>query len=112
MFDDPKEELRQLEEQLLAAEEPLEASMLDEKEFETLYNEILEEFGSQNDEPPVRNFANGYGRSDPQPREIPQPAPPAPEPPVKGNGALIFTLCLEILAIFAVAFFWIMSVLG
>ena len=109
MFDDPKEELRQLEAQLLAAEEPLEASMLDEKEFEALYNEILEEYSTQNDEPPVRNFANGYGSADAHPREIPQPQP---APPVKGNGALILTLCLEILAIAAVAAFWILSILG
>ena len=45
MFDDPKKELRELEDQLLAAEEEHKTAELDEQEFQELYNEILEEFG-------------------------------------------------------------------
>ena len=124
MFDDPKKELKSLEQELLAAEEVPEGAMLDEAEFEALYNEILAEYGPQEEkapsEPPVRNFANGYGRTLPPvpgaapavPEETP-PAPPAAElPKPKGNGGLILTICLEAIAIAAVLGLWILSLMG
>ena len=112
MFDDPKKELRALEGQLLAAEERQEAAMLDEKEFETLYNEIRAEFAPRN-EPPVRNYANGYGRAcAPAPRAA-APAPaPAPAPKRRGNKGLGFILFLEFVSIIAVLGFWALHLLG
>ena len=115
MFDDPKKELEELECQLLAAEEIPEDSMLDEQEFEALYNEILEEFGPQNDEPVVRNFANGYGSTALQPEQHEQTsapvksqeAPPRKKP--KGNGGLIFTILAETAAIGAILTLWALS---
>ena len=122
MFDDPKKELEELERQLLAEEEVPEPAMLDEAEFEALYHEILEEFGPRQAEtpadPPIRNFANGYGFYIPPRHEItlavPEDALPSePElPKVKGNGGLIFTICLESIAIAAVLGLWILSLLG
>lgn len=126
MFDDPKKELKSLEQQLLADEEAPESAMLDEAEFEALYNEILEEFGPRKEEPQaipkpqepqIRNFANGYGRNIPP---VPTAAPAVTEekPPVtempgpKGNGGLILTICLESIAIAAVLGLWILSLLG
>ena len=105
MFDDPKKELKRLEEQLLAAE-------MHDDEFERFYDEIYAEFGQQepvreeelygilNDTPvtpsygfhaapasleqqprPVRNYANGYGQEavPQQPRR--QPVHPQPTYP-------------------------------
>ena len=88
--------------------------MLDEKEFEALYDEILEEFGCRDDEPPVRNFANGYGRDLSLTQEAPRPqtAPLSPESGRRSNGGLILTLCLEIAAILAVIGFWVISFMG
>ena len=112
MFDDPKKELRALEGQLLAAEERQEAAMLDEKEFEALYNEIRAEFAPRN-EPPVRNYANGYGRAyAPGPRPA-APAPaPAPAPKRKGSKGLGFIIFLEFVALAAVGGFWALYLLG
>ena len=113
MFDDPKKELE---------EEVPEGAMLDEAEFEALYNEILEEYGPRNEktqEPQIRNFANGYGFYVPPKTNItlavpedawptePAPEPPKPEP--RGNGILILTIVLETLAIAAVLALWVMS---
>ena len=120
MFDDPKKELKTLEQKLLADEEVPESAMLDEAEFEALYNEILAEYGPQEEkapsEPPVRNFANGYGRNIPPVPNLPEedrPMPPATETPrPKGNGGLILTICLEAIAIAAVLGLWILSLMG
>ena len=115
MFDYPKKELEELEDQLLAAEENPENTMLDEQEFEALYNEILVEFGHQNDEPTVRNFANGYGKNAPQPEQYEQvcePVTPQEAPPQKkrkGNRGLVLTIIAEVVAIGAVVAFWALS---
>ena len=110
MFDNPKKELKALEGQLLAAEESEETAMLNEKEFETLYNEIRAEFNPRTEEPPIRNFANGYG----------SPYTPAPQPepqtePVRkkrrGNGGLGFIVFLELAALAVVGSFWALYLL-
>ena len=115
MFDDPKKELKTLEGQLLAAEERQEAAMLDEKEFESLYNEIRAEFAPRSSEPPVRNFANGYGTNC-APAAPAAPAAEASEPeqaPVKkGNKGLGFIVFLEFAALIAVLGFWALQLLG
>ena len=115
MFDDPKKELKTLEGQLLAAEERQESAMLDEKEFEALYNEIRAEFAPRNSEPPVRNFANGYGRNyAPETYAAPPAAAPAAEqaPKRKGNKGLGFIIFLEFTAIIALLGFWALQLLG
>ena len=116
MFDNPKKELKALEGQLLAAEEAQETAMLDEKEFETLYNEIRAEFNPRVEEPPIRNFANGYGKNfapvpQPEPQPEPQSAPAQKKRKPKGNGGLVFIAVLEVAALAVVGAFWAMYLL-
>ena len=114
MFEDPKNELKELEGRMLAAEKSEEPSMLGD-DFETLFNEIKAEYGSRNDEPPIRNFANGYGRNvaPAAPRPAPAPAPaPVPEPRKKRHAGLGFLIFLEIVVLAAVIGFWALYLLG
>ena len=116
MFDDTKKELKELESQLLAGESR-EEPMLDD-DFETFFDEIKAEYGSQNDEPTIRNFANGYGkcaaaRPAPHPAPVTAPAPaPEPEPRKKRHAGLGFIIFLEIVALAAVLGFWALYLLG
>ena len=110
MFSDPKKELQELEDQLLAAEQ--ETSENDE-EFQRIYAEVLAEFGpvvSHADEPPIRNFANGYGRDFHKPIQQPVeqilPEPPAPR---EHFGFLTFLFCLECLLFAGVAISWLVN---
>ena len=121
MFDDPKKELQELEDQLLAAEINHKTAELNNEEFEELYDNILAEFGPQDQpdgtpvsDPPIRNFANGYGKAVPA-----QPLPDGdeildddePAAPKKGVKGLVFLAALEILAIAALAGYWILELL-
>lgn len=119
MFDDPKKKLRELEDQLLAAEENEDFNAEQDDEFQKIYAEVLAEFGPVNEpeqEPPIRNFANGYGRNI-QPVTPVAPAPmPEPEPvfeeeeprPVRERvGGLVFLAVLECLILAGLAFFWL-----
>ncbi|MBR5022558.1 MAG: hypothetical protein IKY18_05105 [Oscillospiraceae bacterium] len=113
MFEDPKKELKALEGRMLAAEESRKDPMLDD-DFETLFNEIKAEYGPRNDEPPVRNYANNYGRPAavrPAPHPAPAPAP-VPEPRKKRKTGLGFLIFLEIVALIAVLGFWALHLLG
>ena len=111
MFDDTKKELKELESELLAAE-PQEAPLLDD-DFETFFDEIKAEYGSQNDEPAIRNFANGYGKYQAPAAPRPAPAPaPVQEPRKKRHGGLGFLIFLEIVALIAVLGFWALYLLG
>ena len=122
MFDDPKKELQKLEDQLLAAEIDQNPAQLNDEEFEELYDTILAEFGprEQQDgapvsEPPIRNFANSYGKASPS-----RPLPPGdeilpgdePAAPKKGVRGLVFLVTVEFLAIAALAVYWLMELLG
>ena len=95
MFDDPKKELRELEGQLLAAETK------DEETGE--FRGIPED---PND-PPIRNFANGYGRAVPSQPEVPAEEPELPaQAPRKDPRGLVILACAECVAIAAVAVYW------
>ena len=117
MFDDPKKELQELEDQLLAAEECTE---VDEEEFQRIYAEVLAEFGSavvSDQEPPIRNFANGYGRNIqpvtpavPEPMPVPEPVQGAPEPRQSKRervGGLVFLAVVECLIFASLAAWWL-----
>ena len=112
MFDDTKKELKELESQLLAGESR-EEPMLDD-DFETFFDEIKAEYGSQNDEPAIRNFANGYGKyAAPRPAPVTAPAPaPVAEPRKKRQTGLGFLIFMEIVALVAVLGFWALYLLG
>ena len=74
MFDDPRKNLHWMEQELLAEEEPEQPDEI----YDTFSGEFQEPYGQYDDdalmdlvdelieeeapEPPVRNFANGYGR--------------------------------------------------
>ena len=111
MFDDTKKELKELESELLAGENR-EESMLG-ADFETFFDEIKAEYGSQNDEPAIRNFANGYGKYQAPAAPRPAPAPaPVQEPRKKRHGGLGFLIFLEIVALVAVLGFWALYLRG
>ena len=120
MFDDPKKELKELEGELLAAEGAQEPAMLDETEFGALYDEIRAEFAPRNDEPPIRNFANGYGNAytpaasaaPAAPKAAPAPAPaPKKEPRRQRHLGLAFTIFMELAALAVVLGLSLLSLL-
>lgn len=110
MFDDPKKELQELEDQLLAAEHH---SSNDDDEFQRIYAEVLAEFGpggSDAQEPPIRNFANNYGRNSHKP--VQQPVEEIPQglaAPKERFGFLAFLFCLECAALAGLAAFWLVN---
>lgn len=123
MRNDPKKELRELEDQLLAAEMNQESAQLDQREFEALYDEILEEFGPghtapapvPSSDPPIRNFANGYGKHPAQQPlgtdgdEILPDDEPVDTP--RGTRGLVILACLECLVIAGLVVYWVLNFL-
>lgn len=117
MFDNPKEQLKQLEDQLLAAEQNK-----DEK-FERLYAELFEEYGPEpqedSDEVIYRNYANSYGKNvkkaaRPQAVQTRSAAPAESytdghedhAEPDRSIKVLVIIICIEILGIAALAAWW------
>lgn len=122
MFDNPKEQLKQLEDQLLAAEQNK-----DEK-FERLYAELFEEYGPEpkenSNEPIYRNYANSYGRNVQKPvsPQAPQPRRVAPAEsytdgrvdnavPDRSIQILAIVICVELLGIAALAAWWALRIM-
>ena len=100
MFDNPQEELKKLEEQMLAAEET------ETEDFEALYQDLLKEFGPASQTPPARKKT--------------RKAAPAPEKPSgKKSGkkkkkkltGLIITLCIECAGILGIIVWWLLRIL-
>ena len=121
MFDDPKRKLQELEDQLLAAED---TTLEQEDEFQKIYAEVLAEFGpgdAQEQEPPIRNFANGYGRNVQPVTPVAPPPMPEPEPileeeeptPTKREriGGLVFLAVIECLIFAGLAAWWILRLM-
>ena len=111
MFDDPKKKLRELEDQLLAEETATEKP---DDEFDRIYAEILADVGD--DEPPIRNFANGYGRNVQPVTPVAPPPMPEPEPIFEEEeplpqreriGSLVFLVIVECLIFAGLAAFWL-----
>ncbi len=99
MFDKPNEELKKLEERLLAVEEP------GKDNFEAFYSDILNEFGPG--ETGKKQAAS--------PKKSSQPKPAAKKGSKKGGKkkkkknsirGLVITLCLERAGILAVLQWW------
>ena len=115
MKDNPSEELKKLEEQLLAVEDIAaeDAQVCDQSEavpaadkdaeFEAFYQEILKEFGP--DTAPrkktssTRKTAPKSAYSDQKPKKQ------------KGIKGLVITLCLEMLGIAGIVLWWIFRIL-
>ena len=140
MFDDPKKELRRLQQELLAEEE-YEEAYFDEEDW--LDQEIAEAkalSGYQEPaEPPVRNFANGYGAvRQPEPQRPAQPQQRTylsgystyqesrpgyqthrdyrdqvmeEEPEEEKLGGLVALACLLTMGIVGVALYWVLVLL-
>ena len=106
MFDDPKEELRRLQQRLLAEEDREEP----ESDEDWLEDAPCDEEEEEPEEPPVRNYANGYGkarnrdRADLDLEDYSEEVYHAPRE--KGVGGLVALACLELLGIAALAFYW------
>lgn len=136
MFDDPRKNLHWMEQELLAEEDPEQPDEI----YDTFSGEFQEPYGQYDDdalmdlvdelieeeapEPPVRNFANGYGRrrnpavdfsrtvyADEEFDE--SAAVLVGEPPKKkakkkkGIKGLVFLAFLEILGILAIIGWWL-----
>ena len=111
LFDDPKKKLRELEDQLLA-EETVTEKPDDDFQIDT---EILADIGD--DEVPIRNFANGYGRKVQPVTPVAPPPMPEPEPileeeeptPTKREriGGLVFLAVIECLIFAGLAALWL-----
>lgn len=124
MFDDPKKDLRRMEQQLLQVEEEddwLEEELADVRHL--LGEEDLDATRVfRQEEMPVRNFANGYGRNiyyeEPQYEEpemdfdeYRDEAYDYEEPPRKDNTPLVILALLETLAIVGVVMYWLVKLL-
>ena len=131
MFDDPRKELRRLEEQLLAEEDPEpqppeEDFWLDDEleEARRLLGDETPDDEEEEDEDPepmvYRNFANGYGRRQSAPvrnrdrfdRDLEEYSDQVhDEPREKGVRGLVILACLELLGIAAVIVYWLLFLL-
>ena len=132
MFDDPRKELRRLEEELLAAEYEEEEPIEEYDEFEDFgaYDEdevILAEARALigDEEPPIyRNHANGYGARQPNPavdfnrtvyadEEFDEADAVLVEKrkKEKGIGGLVFLAILELIGILGILGWWVLWLL-
>ncbi len=104
MFDDPKKNLRRLEQQLWE-------ERISGKDPEEDWDLPDEEEAEDPEAPPIRNYANGYGRSvrnrDRGDVDLEQYSSQVYEPPKKkGLGGLLLLLLLEMIGILAVVAYW------
>ena len=125
MFDDPKKELRRLQEELLAEEDEgwddLSdiQDLLDGYEEEDDVEELLRQYGSESQPPIYLNYANGYGRRQPHYEEVlpemDEDAAVFREEPRKRkrseNRGLVVLAALETLGILAILVWWAVMML-
>lgn len=120
MFDDPKKELRRMEQELLAAEYEEEPEPDFGDEFELEEGDWLQEAKAligDEEEIPIRNHANGYGtrnyavdfdRTVYDDEEMDEDkALFAEETKSKGIGGLVVLALLEVLGIVAIVLWWV-----
>lgn len=106
MFKRSNEELRRLEEQLLAVEEP----EVDEEDFDLLYEELLEEFGPGHvSQPPQkkthRQEDNDYTYTDNAEKRKPR------KKKRRSIRSMLLILGLECLGILGVLLWWVIRIL-
>jgi hypothetical protein len=122
MFDDPKKELQRLQQELLAEEEntepdfPVEDDWLDRELAEAKALSGYQEPA----QPPVRNYANGYGTGQPAYKAPGEEADPeldtySDEEPVveqeKSVKGFVILACLEALGIVGIIVYWLLVLL-
>ncbi|MBR5126690.1 MAG: hypothetical protein IKU68_08140 [Oscillospiraceae bacterium] len=129
MFDDPKKELRRLQEQLLAEEEDDYEEYEEEDEDVEDYDDDLDldaidellEDDEEEEEPRYHNFANRYGRGSPKEFDYLEDDDEFDDDAVlyredyrrgkrkkkKGNLGWVIIAFLEVIAIAAIALWWL-----
>ena len=105
MFDNPNEELQKLEQQLLAAEEKGE-------DFESFYQDILNEFGpgsqsqsTQKSAPAQKQTLSANGKKKPAGKSKKK------KKKKKSLKGLVITLCLECVGILGIILWWLLRML-
>lgn len=117
MFDDPKKELRRMEEELLATQYEEEQGPDFGSQFE-IEDDWLQEAKAligDEEEPPIRNHAGGYGARSKDPGSTLHEEEPleeskavlAGEPKKKGIGGLMLLALLELVGILAIVLWWV-----
>lgn len=122
MFDDPKKELEQLQDKLLQDEDWFEKELdsakrmigqRPEKDLAVRPAAPEKKYKEEKAEPPVRNFANGYGLGDTQvwTRELNfEEEEPQPQPRDMVVRKLLILAGLETLGILAVIGYWMLVI--
>lgn len=105
MFHKPNEELKKLEEQLLAVEEP----QVEEEDFDVFYEDILKEFGPGQATPaPQKKVHRTVSQATDYTDNAKKHKKSKKRRQMKG---LIVTLCLECVGIFLVLVWWMLRIL-
>jgi hypothetical protein len=105
MFKRSNEELRRLEQQLLAVEEP----QVEEEDFDLLFEELLEEFGPEQEAETPKKKTHRKN-SDPVYTYTDHAEPPHRKKRRSIRGLLV-TLALECLGIVGVLLWWMLRIL-
>ncbi len=114
MFDNPNEELKKLEDQLLAVEAPTD-------DFESFYSDILKEFGPDAAAPAARKpaaqktsgqkqSASGHTKKT-SGKSSKKAGKKSGKKKKKGIKGLVITLCLESAGIIAIIAWWVLRIL-
>ena len=103
MFKRSNEELKKLEQQLLAVEEP----KVEEDEFEVFYEDILKEFGPDEQPAPAKMKTHKTNHQTTDYTDV----TPHPRKKHKSIRGMIVTLCLECMGILAVLVWWMVRYL-
>ena len=106
MFDNPNEELKKLEKQLLAVEKK-------DEDFESFYNDILREFGPESGKEPARKTApkSSTQKKTPAKTAAAGTGKKSKKKAKKSLKGLVITLCLECAGIVAIILWWIFRIL-
>ena len=99
MFDDPKKELKKLEDELLKQETP-------EDDFESFYKDILEEFGTDVEQTAVPAKPRQPGKKASTYADTPRAVAPKKKS-LKGLVAIVTLECIGIAALIA---YWIVQI--
>ena len=115
MRDNPKENLRRLEEELLEEELMDFDEFAEESDEEDLFlKEIYDLIGTEKSNTAYRNYSNNYGQTraaSAYSTDAPLPDyrydEPEEEAPRKGGNGLVVAVCLEALGIIGVVVYWL-----
>lgn len=104
MFDNPNEELKKLEEQLLAVEEK-------DESFEAFYSDILQEFGPESAASKPAKTSSSHKKTTHNAAHTGKAHKSGHAKKKKSNKGLIITLCLECAGIAGIVAWWLLRIL-